>query len=247
MKVSFEITCLYMNICRTKLLQFYFLVKRNMANEPDLNLLHMLINASNQSEEHSELANVTVIWYDSNIDSTVEPKLLDTKLNVLIRIHTQLVACVDHIKSAAKVKIFMIIPSISCARDILPQIHNLRQTDSIFLLTIGEETIDSLLDEYSKIVGCFANYEILTETVREYITLAQKQKESWLFYNQHRKFIRELSKQSASFLWFSLFKNVLFNMSSNDNHAKQDLIEFLRQRYYNNKKQLKLIADFESR
>ncbi|CAF2961087.1 unnamed protein product [Rotaria sp. Silwood2] len=201
---------------------------------------------SDNKEPVLKTDDVLVIWYDAIIDSITDRKLFNDELNACINYFTDHQSCLDYVQSMQKSTIFF-ITSVYCARNIIPSIHKLRQIDSIFITSVSDETIEDLLRNYSKIIGFFHDNKILTDAVQENIELAQKQKLTFSFYNQHQKSTRDLSKESALFLWFQLFKDVILNMSSDDLHAKQDMIVLLRQRYHNNNKQLKFIAEFEEK
>ncbi|CAF1344245.1 unnamed protein product [Adineta ricciae] len=105
---------------------------------------------------------------------------------------------------------------------------------------------ENLLDKYAKIIGIYTNEIELFKAINENIDLTLKQDLSLSFYNQHQKSTRELSKESALFLWFQLFKDVLLHLPQNDKNAKQQLVNYLKQCYHNNNKQLKLIDEFDS-
>ncbi|CAF1364850.1 unnamed protein product [Rotaria sordida] len=63
--------------------------------------------------------------------------------------------------------------------------------------------------------------------------------------NQHKeKTTRDLSKESAEFLWFQMFKDVILRLPRG-NHAKQQMIEFCQHYYRGNEKELKFIREFK--
>ena len=168
---------------------------------------------------------------------------LDEDLNACLTIHSDLQSCVTQIESLPKMYIYC-ITSVADAHEILPLIHQMRQIDSVFVLSHADENVEDLLEKYSKIIPCLSDQKALTNSIREHIQLAQRQKLVFSFYNQHKKTTRQLSKESALFLWFQLLKNALLNFPIDDTKAKDDLVNFLRQRYRNNNKQIKLIDEF---
>ncbi|CAF1048993.1 unnamed protein product [Didymodactylos carnosus] len=68
--------------------------------------------------------------------------------------------------------------------------------------------------------------------------------ESFRFYSHCQKAMRDLTAESAGFIWFQLFKDVLMYMSGDD-ASKQEMIQKCREYYSNNTKQQKLIEEFE--
>ena len=189
-----------------------------------------------------------IIWYNSKTDEingSIERKFFfDEEFNSCMIRYADLESCVHFIESIPKDHLFL-ITTIFDAHHLLPLIHEMRQIDSVFLVSIDDETLEDLLSKYAKIIGCFNDAKTLIESVEENIRLAQKQTMVFSFYNQHKKPTRVLSKESALFLWFQLFKNALLNMPSADRQAKDDLVQFLQQRYRNNNKQMRLIEEFQ--
>ncbi|UJR07362.1 hypothetical protein I4U23_011648 [Adineta vaga] len=153
--------------------------------------------------------------------------------------------CVSYIESISKPNKIFFITTTEWAMTIIPLIHSYKQIDSIFILS--EKTIDVQYDGiYNKIIGSYNNEEQLIDSIREQILLERQQHLSFSFYNQHQKSIRDLSKESASFLWLILFKDIIIRMRSENSHeqAKQELVDQLKQIYRNNRTQLKLITHF---
>jgi tetratricopeptide (TPR) repeat protein len=154
-------------------------------------------------------------------------------------------ACVSYIESISKPNKIFFITTNKWALNIIPLIHHYRQIDCIFILSNTEEYLE--YDQiYYKIIGFFSDEKQLIDSIHEQIVLERQQYLSFSFYNQHQKSTRDLSKESASFLWLILFKDIIVRMRLENNHeqAKQELIEQLKQLYRNNRTQLKLIEHF---
>lgn len=152
--------------------------------------------------------------------------------------------CVDYIKSIEDEKIFL-ITSGKAASAILPIIHKLKQADSIFIFCFKVEKYQHLLQQYESVVGIYSERSTLINSIKQNVELLQKQLNTFSFYNEHReKATRDLSKESAEFLWFQLFKDVTLRMLQNE-HAKQELIQFCREFYRGNQKEYSYIDEFE--
>jgi tetratricopeptide (TPR) repeat protein len=120
----------------------------------------------------------------------------------------------------------------------------MRQLDSVFLFfNQSEENSVHLFDEYSKIIGSFSQSNLLLESIKQNVLLANKQSETFKFYDQNQKSTRDLSKESATFLWLKLFRDIFVELPL-DKYAKTDMISKLKEYYHNNNKQLKLIDEF---
>ncbi|CAF1435871.1 unnamed protein product, partial [Adineta steineri] len=190
---------------------------------------------------------IILIWYDLDFDDCVTEIKNQSScehMNFYFTAFSKLHSCISYIESKPKNDIIFITSPIN-ARNILPFIHKMRQLYSVLLISHTNEKFEDLLKDYSKIISCAHDTKMLHKLIKENIYLSQKQNVTFSFYNQHKKLTREISKESAGFLWFQLFKNALLNMPSNDINAKEDLVQYLKQRYHNNNKQMKLIENFQ--
>jgi hypothetical protein len=198
----------------------------------------------NQSEILTDLSlsmeGILIVWFYLNNELIPMPK----ELNNYGICYCDEQECIDYITSNGHEIIFLITSSSSANR-ILPHIHEMRQLDSVFLFfNQSEENCEDLLNEYSKIIGNFSHSNLLLESIKENISLANKQAETFKFYDQNQKSTRDLSKESATFLWLKLFRDIFVEFSL-DKYAKKDMICKLKEYYHNNNKQLKLIEEFD--
>ncbi|CAF1352395.1 unnamed protein product [Adineta steineri] len=104
-----------------------------------------------------------------------------------------------------------------------------------------KRTIEKL-HKVSDYVALFTDWE---EYSRENAAFVEKQLETFSFFDQHpEKSIRNLSKQSAEFLWFQIFKDVIMRMP-HDSHAKRQMVQFCKNYYYGDHEQQLFIEEFE--
>ncbi|CAF5066598.1 unnamed protein product, partial [Rotaria sp. Silwood1] len=102
-----------------------------------------------------------------------------------------------------------------------------------------------LLQKNTKLIGIFSKRHDLINSLKENIILVEKHLQTFSFYNQHKeKSTRDLSKESAEFLWFQMFKDVILRLPK-DNRSKQQMIEFCQHYYRGNQKELKFIDEFK--
>ena len=188
---------------------------------------------------------ITLIWFDPKIGSREETEMTKQQLreiNDYVIFYTDLELCVNDIQSIKNEKI-LLITSGKQASDILPQISNLRQIDSIFIFCMKTERYQNLTNEYPKIIGVHTNLNELCTSIREQVDLVEKQLEVFSFFD-HQQSTQDLSTESGAFLWFQLFKHVILRLPQNQ-QAKQQMIELCRHYYRGDTKQLKLIDEFE--
>ncbi|CAF3338107.1 unnamed protein product [Rotaria sp. Silwood2] len=166
------------------------------------------------------------------------------EINNGVVFHTDQEVCIDDIKSFATEKIFLVTTERDATR-ILEEIHALTQVDSIFIFCFKPKKYQNLLQKVSKLIGIYRERQDLLNALKENIILVEKHLEEFSFYSQHKqKTTRDLSKESAEFLWFQMFKDVILRLPR-DSHAKQQMIELCRHYYHGNEKELKFILPDE--
>ncbi|CAF4151590.1 unnamed protein product [Rotaria sp. Silwood2] len=167
------------------------------------------------------------------------------EINNGVVFHTDQEVCIDDIKSFATEKIFLVTTERDATR-ILEEIHALTQVDSIFIFCFKPKKYQNLLQKVSKLIGIYRERQDLLNALKENIILVEKHLEEFSFYSQHKqKTTRDLSKESAEFLWFQMFKDVILRLPR-DSHAKQQMIELCRHYYHGNEKELKFIQQTDS-
>ncbi|CAF1375623.1 unnamed protein product [Rotaria sp. Silwood1] len=200
------------------------------------------------SSQSPNFEGITLIWFDPRLNTTDDTKQTAKELreiNNYVIFHSDQLECVDYIKSVRDEKIFL-ITSGKAASSILPETIQLKQIDSIFIFCFKIEKYQDLLQKYESVVGIYSNRSTLINAIKENVDLLQKQLNAFSFYNEHQeKATRDLSQESAEFIWFQLFKDVILRMSANNN-AKEQLIQFCSQYYRGNQKEYKNIDQFES-
>ncbi|CAF1310833.1 unnamed protein product [Didymodactylos carnosus] len=103
---------------------------------------------------------------------------------------------------------------------------------------------EHLLNEYSKIIGIFNELSPLIDSIKENAKLVEKHTQTFCFYKENQNSTRDLSKESAAFLWFQLFKDVILKMPQTEK-SKQEMIRICRDYYRGNSKELKYVEEFE--
>ncbi|CAF1679201.1 unnamed protein product, partial [Rotaria sp. Silwood1] len=208
-------------------------------NDSSLDQLLILTNKENKES-------ITLIWYDPYIgtyEDTEKTKEQIRLINDYIIFCNDFEQCIGLIQLIHREKIFF-ITSGSTASEILPIISAFRQIDSIFIFCMRKNRYEYLLNEYSNIIGIYAHLDDLCQSIKEQIDLVHKQIQTFSFFDRHQKSTKDLSNDSAHFLWFQLFSYVIARLPRNQN-AKQQMIQICKEYYRGNTKQMKLIYDFE--
>ena len=199
------------------------------------------LTRTNQNKEST-----TLLWFDPNIGIQEDAKLTQEKLrtiNDFVTFNTDLNECVKFIKHIDKETIFLITSGAE-ASQLLPLVSNLRQIDSIFIFCVNKERYEYLISEYPKIIGIYVHLDELCSSIQQQIDLFDQQLETFSAFDHHQKSTKDLSKQSAEFLWFQLFHHLITLLPPNQ-HAKERMIDICRHYYRGNTKELSLIDQFE--
>jgi hypothetical protein len=159
------------------------------------------IFSSNFNESFGE--NVILIWFDSTIE--IPEDILQTMedfrtLNYFVFFFNEINRCIDYIKSIKKEKIFLIL-SVDNAYKLLPTILHLSQLDSVFIFPGNRNNHNRLFDDFHKIINIFDNFDELSVSIKDNIKYLNKQIELFSFYDFHQQSLRDISTQSAEFLW----------------------------------------------
>lgn len=201
----------------------------------------LLVNTNEESKE-----NINIIWFDPNIESHEDTENTKEQLQVIsdyIIFMTNFDDCVQYIQSTDKEKFFLITSGVQ-ALEIVPQISSISQIDSIFIYCMKKERYESSLNAYRNVIGIYVNLDDLVQSIQAQIDHLQRQMQTFSFFDHHQKSTKELSKDSAAFVWFQLFNYVIARLPHKQK-AKQEMIRVCRDYYRGNEKELKLIDEFE--
>jgi hypothetical protein len=209
------------------------------AKSARISSLTAVIKSTSYTFENKE--DVTLIWVDQTIDTT---RTTLREITNYVLLYTELEPCIRHIRSINKERIFLIV-SGGYAEECLKQIHDLAQVDSIFIFCMNlskykNEFINS--ERYSKIINIFDNEDELIQSIRTELDDLSKQLSTFSLYEK-QKTTKDLSTESASFLWFQLFKDVLLRMPRSE-EAKREMIDQCRHYYRGNAEEIRNIDQF---
>jgi tetratricopeptide (TPR) repeat protein len=196
-----------------------------------------------QVSENKE--NIQLIWLDGNITNSSDyilTKSMLIELNPAVQFYSDFDKCIDLIKTIKDEQIFLIV-SGSLVRNLLSKVNHYRPLVAIFIFCANRQYHESLLNEYEKIIGIYTNKKTLLEVIRKKIFVFEKQTLAFNLFDQKQKSMKDLSKQSASFLWHQMLIYILKQIPK-DQQSKQQMIELCQDYYQNDKIQLKKIESF---
>ncbi|CAM4750362.1 unnamed protein product [Rotaria magnacalcarata] len=151
--------------------------------------------------------------------------------------------CINAMNSVRDEKVIFIIWN-GCINDILSKFHECSSLFAVFLYSKKRSYVhDKLRAQYSKIVDVFDDENALIESVLKMIQSMARIAIAVSLFDQKQKSIRDLTKNSASFIWYQLLINVLKDMIP-DEQSKNNMLAVCEDFYSSNKEELLKIAEF---
>ncbi|CAF1232788.1 unnamed protein product [Didymodactylos carnosus] len=194
---------------------------------------------------------VTLIYYDENIssdDDTTKMSDILKRINNYVLVCSDRKTCLKYIEETLNEKIFLILSGESATNDdLLDEIHDKKQIDSIYIFCIKRQSYEALLtnSKYSKIIDIYTDYNRLLKNIKENMQFVVKQSTAFTLVHQDEKAMRNLNKEGYEFGFFFLMKLILLKMKSTP-AARADMIDVCRNYYRGNKQELETIKQFES-
>ncbi|CAF1038058.1 unnamed protein product [Adineta steineri] len=188
---------------------------------------------------------IRLIWLDAKIDDSQDSLRTQTLLlefNPAAQFYTDPNRCIIFIKSTPNEQILLIV-SGALAREVLSQIHDAQQITAVFVFCGNRKYHMELISKYSKVVDVFTDQKMLLQSIRDTMQVVEKQLLAFSLFDQKQKSTKDLSKDSASFLWHQLLLHVLKKLPQ-DEQAKTDLVTICLDFYGTNKQESKKIEKF---
>lgn len=189
---------------------------------------------------------IRLIWFSNYIDDAARlfpNRFLLEQLDSFALFYTDLYRCMDFIRSTRNEKLFLIL-SHPFSSTILSEIRHFDQVVMIFLLVDDREAFLHTMDEDHRIIGAFVEEDRLAESIRHKMRLVEKQAISISLFDEKQKVMRELSKESGSFLWYELLTHTL-RQQPHDDQSKEHMIDAIKSYYQMNKNMLDKIDVFQ--
>lgn len=201
---------------------------------------------------------VTLIWLDNQLRQTsqfaddiyITEEML-RELNDYVLLFSNESECLTHMESIKSETILLIVAGSLVSHNLLAKIHNMRHVDSIFIFCQNKETYEPLLlnTDNHKLRGVFNERAGLASCITHSVQLVDKQLAIFALYDTNKqKSTRNLSRESGSFIFLQLVKQVLQKMLLNEEAvetSKQEMLDKCRLYYRGNKKAMEDIDKFE--
>ncbi len=154
-----------------------------------------------------------------------------------IKIFHDVNQCINYVRDVEKENIILVI-SDSFIQEVVSQIHDLHQLDSIYAVTKEHST------SYAKLKGIFPNIDSLCQHLRQDIQVSEESTTPITIISSNAAISDDLNTLDPSFMYSQLLKEILFELRY-DNQARQRFIQFCREQYAANTQELGIINQFE--
>jgi tetratricopeptide (TPR) repeat protein len=218
---------------------------------------HTELDLENQlSSTRTNCEQITLIWLDSYVtdngyfaDDIRLTKEILRELNDYVTLFDNESECLTYISSIKNEIVLLIVSGLCATSNLLDTLHKLRHVDSIFIFCQNKNNYEQLKKDYHKIIGIFNEQMSLASSIKDAIELADRQSTIFALYNTDKqKSMRDLSRESGSFIFLQLVKHVIKQMAMNagsTDESKQEMIAACRLYYRGNQKEMKNIDEFE--
>ncbi|CAF2251126.1 unnamed protein product [Rotaria magnacalcarata] len=208
------------------------------------------------SSTRTNCEQITLVWLDSHIidngsfadDICLTEEIL-RELNDYVVLFDNESECLAYISSIKNETVLLIVSGLCATLNLLSALHKLRHVDSIFIFCQNKNNYEKLKKDYCKIIGIFNEQRSLALSIKNAIEIVDKQSTIFALYDTDKqKSMRDLSRESGSFIFLQLFKQAMKQMAMNNgstNESKHEMIDRCRMYYRGNEKEIKNIAEFE--
>ena len=202
---------------------------------------------------------ITLLWCDNHLeeeqfaDDIAMTKSMFHDISNNVQICSSETECKTYLKTSSKVDTIILIVSGSLASKSLLDIANTtRQVDSIFIFCMNTNKYEAFLQN-SKVVGIFNDQETLKYNIMKTMRAIERQSAILQLYDgTKQKLGRNLDRETGSFIWLQLVKEVIQKISTNVRdtnseilNGKEEMLRHCREFYRNNEKEMKNIEEFE--
>jgi tetratricopeptide (TPR) repeat protein len=201
---------------------------------------------------------ITLVWLDEYASKTCSEDSKNTltylrQLNIAsIRLFNDINSCLTFIKSISydqttqSSKIFLIV-SDTFSSEIIPKLKSFSFIDSVFIFCINSSKYQQLINDYKPfIIGIYNDNLTLFNSIDRRIETLNQSILVCHFFAQEQNTTRNLSKDTASFIWFQLFQMIISELKCTENE-KTLMLNYCSKQLENDSKQkqmLKLVERF---
>ena len=187
--------------------------------------------------------NVRLIWLDNNEDYQNTISQLQHVVNT-INTFTNAEECIEFIGNL-KIEKACIIIGDSFGEQTVPRIHNMTQVDTIFIFSDDKTQHGQWIKEWSKVKGIFTEISSICDPLKKAARQCEHNATPMSFVGTSDDICnKNLNQLDCSFMYTQLIKEILLNITFEDDYIKQ-FIQHCCNIYAENQQTLNDVKEFE--
>ena len=194
------------------------------------------VNSKSLEISNENLETFSIFWLDVQVNTTEDNRNAQLKLREIIN-HLKTFddqnECLQRILSLSTQDRLVLIVSGRCGRQLVPQIHHLRQVSSIYVYCMDKKTNEQWAKDFIKIKSVIVELKDLIHVIKQDQQSRIKTEEPLT-----------INLLTGNFVHSLLLIDVLIRMKSIESDKKQ-LIQLCKKEYQNSNNELKCVREFE--
>ena len=207
------------------------------------------VNSKSLEISNDNLETFSIFWLDAQVNAAEDNRNTQLKLREIIN-HLKTFddqdECCQRILSLSLEDRLILIVSGRCGRQLVPQIHHLRQVSSIYVYCMDKKANEQWAKDFIKIKSVIVESNDLIHVIKQDQTNLVKIEEplSINVFNVTNKTDQSTTELNGNFVHSLLLIDVLIRMKSIESD-KQQLIQLCKKEYQTNNKELIFVNEFE--
>jgi len=208
------------------------------------------VNSKSLQVSGDNLETFSIFWLDAQVNKTEDNRNTQLKLREIIN-HLKTFddqgECHQRILSLSQEDPLVLIVSGRCGRQLVPQIHYLRQISSIYVYCTDKKANEQWAKDFIKIKSVIVKLKDLLYVIKQDQKSRVKTEEPLsinIFKTGTNKADQSTTGLNGNFVHSLLLIDVLIRMKSIESDKTQ-LIQLCKKEYQNNQKELVFVAEFE--
>jgi len=207
------------------------------------------VNSKSLEISDHNLETFSIFWLDEQVNATEDNRRTQLKLREIIN-HLKTFddqnQCHQKILSLSTQDRLVLIVSGRCGRQLVPQIHHLRQISSIYVYCMDKKANEQWAKDFIKIKSVIVQLKDLIHVIKKDQKGRVKIEEPLTIniFNVNNKADQSTTGLNGNFVHSLLLIDVLIRMKSIESD-KQQLIQLCKKEYQTNNAELILVREFE--
>jgi len=207
------------------------------------------VNSKSLEIPNDNLETFSIFWLDAQVNATEHNRNTQLKLREIInhlKTFDDLGECYQKILSLSTQDRLVLIVSGRCGRQLVPQIHHIRQVSSIYVYCMDKKANEQWAKDFIKIKSVIVQLKDLIHVVKQDQKSRVKIEEPLTIniFNVANKKDQSTTGLNGNFVHSLLLIDVLIRMKPIESD-KQQLIQLCKKEYRTNPKELVFVDEFE--